>query len=122
MRILALITTALIFGIGTLRAGTFEESHAAYQREDYAESVRLARLAASEGDVRILIDLGAAYELGHGVPQDYVRAHMWYNLSPSDTARKWRDALAQKMTIEQVAEAKRLTRECARSNFKNCDN
>ncbi len=58
------------------------------------------------------------YEKGQGVPQDYVQAHMWYNLAAShfapgsdrDRAVKNRDILAAKMTPAQIAEAQRLAR------------
>ena len=49
-----------------------------------------------------------------GVPQDYVRAHMWYNLAAAqgdENGRKYRDDVAAIMTPEQIAEAQRLARE-----------
>jgi len=39
---------------------------------------------------------------------------MWYNLAAAqnpELATKWRNALAKKMTNEQIAEAQRLARE-----------
>jgi TPR repeat protein len=59
------------------------------------------------------------YENGRGAPQDYVRAHMWYNLAASgasdnrtrEEAVKARDAIAAKMTSAQIAEGQRLARE-----------
>jgi TPR repeat protein len=61
------------------------------------------------------------YEHGHGVPQDPVQAHMWYNLSASrfpaseaksrGIASRNRDQIAAKMTAAQVAEARRLAHE-----------
>ncbi len=61
------------------------------------------------------------YANGLGVPQDYVRAHLWYNLAAvgftaSETenrnkAVRNRDTLATKMTSTQIAEAQRLARE-----------
>ncbi len=58
--------------------------------------------------------LGFMYEEGHGVPQDYVQAHMWFNLAAADgqaSAIEGRDVIAKKMTPEQIAEAQRLARE-----------
>ena len=54
-----------------------------------------------------------------GVPQDYVQAHRWFNLAASRAedpathyrAAKGRDALADKMTPAQIADALRLPRE-----------
>ncbi len=59
------------------------------------------------------------YAEGKGVLQDYVTAHMWFNLSASrateaegrDSAAKNRDELAAKMTPDQIAEAQRMARE-----------
>jgi TPR repeat protein len=52
------------------------------------------------------------YRHGHGVPQDYVRAHMWYNLAASRGLDAfWRNAMAAKMTPAQIAEAQRLASE-----------
>ncbi len=59
------------------------------------------------------------YATGDGVPQDYVQAHMWYNLAASryppgsdrDKVVRNRDTVAEKMTPEQIAEAQRLARE-----------
>ena len=59
------------------------------------------------------------YSKGQGVPQDYVQAHMWYNLAASrlppgkdrDDSVKNRDIAAEKMTPAQIAEAQRLARE-----------
>ena len=57
------------------------------------------------------------YEDGKGVPQDYVQAHMWYNLAAAqggmagDTTVKNRDRVAKRMTPAQIAEAQRLARE-----------
>ena len=59
------------------------------------------------------------YANGRGVPQDYVQAHMWFNLaefhsSPGrvhDKAAQDRDAVAKRMTPTQIAEAQKLARE-----------
>jgi TPR repeat protein len=61
------------------------------------------------------------YERGQGVPQDYARAHMWFNLAashpPNDAfpfrglAARARDEVATKMTPAQIDEAERLTGE-----------
>ncbi len=58
------------------------------------------------------------YNYGQGVPQDYIQAHMWYNLAAAsggdddrEMAAKNRDLIAEKMTSEQIAEAQRLARE-----------
>jgi TPR repeat protein len=77
------------------------------------------RKAADQGNVLAQVNLGLLYERGRGIPQDYERAHMWFNLAASraedaetlNFAVKNRDALAAKMTPAQIAEAQRMARE-----------
>ena len=66
------------------------------------------RSAAASGDRRAMLALGRLLVQGRGVPQHYVEAHKWLNLAASRGERaalKERDALAKKMTAEQVAAA-----------------
>ncbi len=59
------------------------------------------------------------YYNGLDVTQDYVQAHMWFNLAASrfppgehrDKAVKNRDIVAKKMTPAQISEAQKLARE-----------
>ena len=63
------------------------------------------------------------YGDGQGVPMDYVRAHMWFNLAAvkgDADAVKNRDIAAKNMTPQQMAEAQKLARECQARNFKGC--
>jgi uncharacterized protein len=65
-----------------------------------------------------MVRLGGMYENGEGVPQDYIKAHMWYNLSSGfwdagldeerDGSGEERDALSDKMSREQIAEAQKM--------------
>ena len=53
------------------------------------------------------------YIAGHGVPKDYVLAHMWVNLAAAKGIKRAgtaRDLLEILMTPVQLAEAQRLTR------------
>ncbi len=64
-------------------------------------------------------NLGNMYDDGLGVPQDYARAHMWFNLAASrfpfgvnrDDAVELRDLIAKMMTPAQISEAQKLARE-----------
>ncbi len=50
------------------------------------------------------------YFNGQGVPQNYVKAHMWFNLAAAqgnEKAIKNRNAVSQLMTREQIAEAQK---------------
>jgi hypothetical protein len=54
------------------------------------------------------------FERGDGVPQDYVQAYMWYTLGAANGAKRGaalRDALAKRMTPDQIAEAQQLAQE-----------
>ncbi len=74
--------------------------------------------APSHSAHRQPVNLGLLFMKGEGVPQDYIQAHMWFNLSASRASgddRKLyadsRDGVATKMTAAQVGEAQRLARE-----------
>jgi TPR repeat protein len=79
------------------------------------------RKAADQGHAGAQYQLGYMYANGWGVPQDYILAHMWCNLSAARTsdvsgkgdrrAAKIRDEVAAKMTPAQIAEAQKLARE-----------
>lgn len=59
------------------------------------------------------------YFRGKGVPQDYIIAHMWFNIAASPAPNKGgqeyavsgRESVASKMSAAQIAEAQRLARE-----------
>ena len=54
------------------------------------------------------------YERGDGVPKDYVQAYMWYILGAASGAHRGsarKNALAEQMTPEQIAEAEKLAQE-----------
>ncbi len=95
-------------------------------QKDYDESLRWYRKAAEQGDAFAQYNLGVIYEVGQGVPQDYVLAHMWFNLAAAhshadpdayvaqDYAKMYadmRDAVAAKMTPDQIGEAQKMARE-----------
>ena len=66
---------------------------------------------ADQGNARAQSNLGVMYADGRGVPQDYEKAHMWYNISAAngdESARKNRDLLAKEMTPEAVSQAQEL--------------
>jgi len=52
--------------------------------------------------------------LGLAVPQDYVQAHLWFNLAAAqgdESAREGRDIIGLRMTPARIAEAQKLARE-----------
>ncbi len=97
------------------RVTNFGGGIAAYDREDYATAFGEMKPLAEQGDADSQNNLGVLYHHGQGVPQDYVQAHMWFNLSAAglppgkdlDRAAENRDFVAELMTPAQIAEAQR---------------
>lgn len=79
--------------------------------EDYEKAVHYFLKAAEQGDAEAQYHLAACYRNGDGVPMDSVLSYMWLNLAGRTVwaARNERDAIAKKMTPEQIAEAQRLS-------------
>lgn len=102
---------------GVAVAGPLEDGEAAYGRGEYATALRLLRPLAEQGDASAQHLLGLMYFHGAGVPQEYVLAHTWLNLStaqrdwPFSARTFYRDEVASLMTRDQIAEAQRLARE-----------
>jgi len=100
--------------------------------------VKWWRLAAVQGDTVAQNSLANAYAFGVGVPEDYMRAQMWLNLSAAILRGEGEDAqsvtsdqrasittllrrVSEKLTPAQMERAQEMARECQASNFKNCD-
>ena len=82
--------------------------------QDYEQAVHWYRVAAELGHAQAQCNLGFMYGTGRGVPQDYVRSYAWYNLSAAsgeDTARRNRDAVAQRMSPRQLERAQDMSSE-----------
>ena len=111
----ALATAILVLSFASsVAAGPLEDADAAVKRRDYATALRLIRPLAEQGDASAQYNLGVFYDNGLGVPQDHVRALMWFNLAAAqgkEGAAAFRDLVARLMTPEQIAEAQRLASE-----------
>ncbi len=111
---IGLVAVALFVGVVTAHAADIVDGTIAYKLGDYATALRIFRQLADQGDANAQHNLGVMYAKGRGVTQDYVQAHMWYNLAATrglKLGRKSRDSLAKQMTPAQIAEAQRLARE-----------
>ena len=63
------------------------------------------------------------YEEGNSVLQDYLTAHMWYNIASANGhyyASQDRDRLSKKMSPEDISKAQEMARECMKTNYKKC--
>ncbi len=75
------------------------------------EAVRWWQAAAQRGNVAAQYNLGSAYRIGAGLAQDLTQAYVWISLAaakvpPGDKIFGERDALAAKLTPEQMAQAR----------------
>jgi TPR repeat protein len=111
------VAAAIILVLGfaaSAAAGPLENADAALKRRDYATAVRLNRPLAEQGNANAQYNLGTFYDNGLGVPQDKVRAYMWFSLSAAqgrEGAAALRDLNARRMTTAQIAEAQKLARD-----------
>jgi len=83
--------------------------------QNYAAAADLYIRAAEQGDAFAQSRLGLSYDRGHGVPKDVILSYKWLDLATARASRrergfyqKLRDAVAQKMSLEQVTEGQRL--------------
>jgi uncharacterized protein len=79
---------------------------------NYEVAATWLNAAAHQGEPTAQFMLGLLFDKGHGVPMDWVQAEVWLNLATSRASGKqrdyWarlRDAVAQKLTLDQLAEA-----------------
>jgi TPR repeat protein len=94
-----------------------------FKYKDYEQSLKWYKLGAEKGDARAQYSLGDTYYRGSGVVQDYVYAHMWWNVASSHDngwSSRFRDKIESVMTKEQIAEAQKLARECVVKDYKDC--
>ena len=109
----ASLTLALSLFLVLPARADYEAGQQAWDAGRFTEAVSEWEAAADDGDRRAMLALGRAFVKGLGVPQDYVEAHKWLNLAASRgdaQAAAERDALAEKMTVEEQAEARKLAR------------
>lgn len=77
LKFAAIVLVMLAFA-GPARAGA-SDAFAAYARGDYVTAAARLRPLAEAGDARAQGMLGFLYEQGHGVPQNFGLAAMWYS-------------------------------------------
>jgi len=81
---------------------------------DYVIASSWLHQAAEQGEPTGQFLLGLLFDKGYGVPQDWVEAEVWLDLAAAHAAgtqqdyfARVRDAVAQKLTLDQLAEAQR---------------
>ena len=86
--------------------------------QSYVEAAYWYRRASEQGNATAQYMLGLMYDKGHGLPQDYVLAYKWLNLAVSRAngrdRQDWvkiRDAIATKLSLQELTVAQRLASE-----------
>ncbi len=95
-------------------AADYSDAMRHYDQQEYRSALQEFRESADRGDADSQYMLGRLHEAGSGTPQDFVKAHKWYNLAAANGHRhaaEARDSLAKRMTSGQIAEAQQAARE-----------
>ena len=119
------VTIAVLLGsAGNSWSADFQKGVTAAQSGDFATALREWTPLAEQGDADAQYNLGVMYDNGQGVLQDYIYAHMWFNIAASSggggNASKNRDIIAKRMNSSQLEKAQDLARECVRKKYKGC--
>lgn len=89
----------------------------------YAAATKWYKQSAEQGLAEAQADLGASYGLGQGVPQSYIYAHMWSNISSLTGFEKGvrlTTELEEFMSPMEISIAQYLAQDCVRKSFKGC--
>jgi TPR repeat protein len=82
-----------------------------HKSKQFQNAFKLYVKLAEQGYVGAQSSLAHMYEMGEGTLQDYVRAHMWWNISASqgtEDAERRLSKLSVKMSLSQIEEAQKL--------------
>jgi TPR repeat protein len=93
----------------------FLYEHGFGEPQDYDAAADFYARGAVQGDPFAQAMLGLMYDKGHGVPLDFILAYKWLNLAAAraqgheqETFARFRDAVASKMSKDEIAEGQRL--------------
>ena len=103
------LTFLFLFGCSSIvLADDLQDGLDAYDRKDFKTAYKLMLPFAEQGHATAQKNLGYMYLEGKGVPQDYVLAHMWWNIcgsSGDEVCVKNRTTVENKMSRQQIAKA-----------------
>ena len=91
----------------------FQNAQDAYDRQDYETAYKLLAPLGEQGHAFAQFNLGTLYDKGKGVPQDYVLAHMWWNIAGSNgdkNAVTSKNTVEKDMTPQQIEKAQEMAR------------
>ncbi len=118
-----ILPVLLIFLFSTLVFADYAKGLDAYEKGDYATALKELEPLAEQGDADGQFALSIMYHKGQGVTQDYIHAHMWWNIAASqghEDAVVVREIFEMKMTLSQIEKAQDLARQCVAKNYKDC--
>jgi TPR repeat protein len=82
--------------------------------QDFAAAARWYQQAAERGHVSAQFELGDLYIAGSGVPRDYTIAR-------KGRSERNRDAIGERLSAEQIAQARALAERCIETRYAECD-
>jgi TPR repeat protein len=82
--LVSVLIAALALILTSALAADFEKGFTAYSKGDFATALEEWRPLAAQGNAAAQNNLGLMYYHGQGVPQDFIIAHMWVNVSAAN--------------------------------------
>ena len=79
-----------------------------------AEAVKWYSKAAEQGHATVQKNLAVMYGTGEGVPEDYIKAHIWASIAKVQGAKRaveLLDIIKKQMNTDQIAKAQELATE-----------
>ena len=111
MRYTTLIALVILATWSVVAQADYYDGLRAWDEGRHADALQEWQGAADDGEAHAMLALGHLFVEGLGAPQDYVKAYMWFSLAASRNvleAVAERNALAERMTAEQIARAQEL--------------
>ncbi|MCH2345192.1 MAG: hypothetical protein MK321_11915, partial [Pseudomonadales bacterium] len=79
---------------------------------------------AEQGYATAQFLLGVMYVSGGGVPQNNVRAYVWWSAGAAqgdENARGNRDIISDRLTPDQLARGQEMATRCSESDYQDCE-
>ena len=105
--------------INSLKKSMWEAS----KSQSYEKAASLYLAAAENGLVESQVNLGVVFVKGEISVQNYIQAHMWFNIAASQgniAARDYRDNIAKQMVPQDISTAQQLAQSCVLQNYIGC--
>jgi hypothetical protein len=88
---------------------------------DRKEAARWLKKAAAQEHPSAINNLAFTYNVGWGVPQDKIKAHMWYLIAFANGYHERDNTdVVDSMTGTELSKAQSMANECMQSNYKKC--